>query len=144
MTENIIEPASTPEIPTDSVEPADKSNREAAKYRRQLRDVEAERDGLLEQVTGWRKQQAENIAQAHGLNAAALWAAGAELETMLTEEGMVDEAKLIEFVKEAKDKLGIVPPPQVASAAGQGRVGTAIAVDTNAGNTWADALRKNK
>lgn len=108
MTE-MIEP--TAEAPTDEGVQNVDSPREAAKYRRQLREVEAERDGLLTQLEGMRRTQAERLAGAQGLTAAALWGSGTELCDLLAEDGTVDPQAVQGAVKTARQVLGIGPSP---------------------------------
>ena len=89
---------------------------EAAKYRRQLREVEAERDGLLTQLEGIRRTQAERLAGAQGLTAAALWGSGANLADLLAEDGTVDPQAVQGAVKTARLVLGIGVSPTVHAA----------------------------
>jgi hypothetical protein len=54
----------TPEAPEPESEPeGEHPNREAASYRRRLRETEAERDALRERVEGYERREAEAIAR---------------------------------------------------------------------------------
>lgn len=86
-----------------------KPGREAARYRRQLREAEAERDELRGQVETLRRAQAEKLAQAQGLTAAALWSSGVSLEDLTAEDGTIDPASVTVAVKTAREAFGILP-----------------------------------
>src|SRR5690625_4993930 len=66
------------------------ANREAAGYRRRLRDVEAERDELAASLNALRKAEIERLAGEHLRVGSAIWASGADLESLLTEDGGID------------------------------------------------------
>ncbi|OBK56319.1 hypothetical protein A5656_19675 [Mycobacterium gordonae] len=89
----------------------DGQGREAAKYRRRLRDAEAERDRLAEQVESLQRAEVERQATVGGLRPAALWASGAELDGLLGDDGTVDAAKVSAAIEGARDQLGIPAPP---------------------------------
>ena len=94
MTEHTRTEHTAPEEPAEDVqetpeeEPAT-SNREA-RYRRQLRDAEAERDTLRGQVETLQRAEAERVAAAHLARPEGLWAAGTALPDLLDDEGDVD------------------------------------------------------
>ncbi|RFS86801.1 hypothetical protein D0T12_00455 [Actinomadura spongiicola] len=75
-----------------------RASREAARYRTQLRETEAERDQLRERVATMQRAEAERIAVTPGrarLNDGAdLWAFGVELEELLGDDGQVDQRKV--------------------------------------------------
>lgn len=125
----------TPEVPVeDETPPAEQDEgqetragspeaREAAKYRKRLREVEAENTALKEQLTALRRAEVERLT---GLpKPAALWAAGTELEDLLDDAGVVDPAKVAAAVEVARETLGMTLPP-APSAWGQGNVGISI------------------
>lgn len=91
----------------------DRPGREAAKYRRQLRETEAERDTLRGRLESFQRTEVERIAGATITHPAGLWAAGVELSGLLTDEGMVDPGKVGEATRQAADALGLTrrPPP---------------------------------
>lgn len=88
-----------PDGTDDDQEPDDKSDREAAKYRRQLRAAEAERDKLRATVEGYHRAEVERIAKARGLiDATDVWASGVSLDQMLTDAGAVDTGRVEKVV----------------------------------------------
>ena len=93
-----------------------KPGRDAARYRRQLRDAEAERDELRGQVEALRRAQAEKLAQAQGLTAAALWSSGVSLDDLTAEDGTIDPASVTVAVKTARETFGILPAPTAFAA----------------------------
>lgn len=104
------EGTSTPDQPSEPVEDGSKAaNREAAKYRTRLREVEAERDTLAEQVTTLQRAEAERLAAAHLKNPAGLWAAGADLPALLADDGTVDPDKVAAAAKTAVEQVGLEP-----------------------------------
>ena len=111
-----------------------KPGREAAKYRRALRETEAERDALREQLTTLRRQAVED---ASGLSKpAGLWAAGVDADVLFTEAGTLDRDALRTAVTDAADQLGLTrtsttPKPDLT----QGSRGT-----PTKGDTWQDAF----
>lgn len=73
----------------------DNPNREAARYRRQLREVEAERDQISATLGTYRRRDAEQIAETAGMASGAdLFALGTDLTDLLDDSGAVDEAKV--------------------------------------------------
>ena len=66
-------------------------SREAASYRRRLRETEAERDQLREQLDRCRRAEVERLASADGLAVAGdVWLHGATLDTLRGEDGAID------------------------------------------------------
>lgn len=135
---------SAPETPDAA--PADhepdegKHGREAARYRRQLREVEGERDTLRGQLDAMRRSVVDGMVEAAHLKPTALWASGAQLDALLDEAGVVDPVKVAAAIDGARDTLGIPPVPRAPSAEGQGRVGLPIGGGSPA-PTFADAFR---
>jgi len=120
MSENITEPTEgtadqpetavdAPETPTDSEgTPTDpKAAREAARYRRQLRAAESERDALAEQVTALRRAAVEDRVKSHRITPDGFWASGVELETLLDDDGQLDDEKIKTAAEAAAEKLGL-------------------------------------
>lgn len=85
-------------------------NSEAAKWRRRLRDAEAERDALTERLTGLQRAEAERLAGEHIVKGAALWATGIDVADVLDEAGQVDPEKVAAFSAQARDSLGVEAP----------------------------------
>lgn len=84
-----------------------KAGKEAAKYRRQLRETEAERDALAQRVETLQRAEAERIAGETVTRPAALWAAGIELPDLLDADGNVDPHRVREAVRTAAESLGL-------------------------------------
>lgn len=112
------EPTQGPETPSDPPEgstgtqeepegTAEDGNREAAKYRRRLRDTEADRDRLAAQVEALQRAEIDRLAAAEGIKPEALWASGANLPEMLTTDGIVDPDRVTVAAKAAIDVLGL-------------------------------------
>lgn len=112
------EPTPGPETPTDPPEgstgpqeepeeTAEDSNREAAKYRRRLRDTEADRDRLATQVEALQRAEIDRLATAEGIKPEALWASGANLAEMLTTDGTVDPDRVTIAANAAEQTLGL-------------------------------------
>lgn len=86
------EPA--PQEPGPAPQEPDSPNREAAKWRRQLRQVEAERDALRAREDERDRQEVERLAGERMASPADLWLSTG-LDAMRDEDGVLD-AKLIE------------------------------------------------
>lgn len=122
---------------SDDAEDSDnRGGREAAKYRRRLRDTEGERDGLREQLDGMRRAEVERIAGAKINKPAALWAGGVQLADLLDDQGNIDAGKVDAAVTTACADLGleqrrrnVVPSeggnPSMGSSNQQGLAGAA-------------------
>ncbi|MFI6779105.1 hypothetical protein [Nocardia sp. NPDC050412] len=76
------------------IEQQQSPNREAAKWRKQLRTVETERDSLIERVTAYERAEVERLAADKLTDPADLWVSGADLETFRGEDGAIDAAKV--------------------------------------------------
>lgn len=100
----------------------DGPGREAAKYRRRLRDAEAQRDQLAERVESLQRAEVERLATDDKLRPAALWASGIELDALLGDDGTVDPGKVTEAIEAARQQLGIPTPPSGNYVRGEGRV----------------------
>jgi hypothetical protein len=72
------------------------TRREAAGYRTQLRDAEAQRDQLQETVSGWQSAELAELATAAGIAKTALAdvATHVPLESVVDEKGLLDAAKI--------------------------------------------------
>lgn len=135
---------------TDNPEPAQdpedtgkgSGNPEAARYRRQLRDTEAERDALVEriermQTTEVTSRVADRLAQPTDL-----FAFGLTLADVLGDDGEVDPERVDTAVSDllaSRPGLG-KGAPQAFPDLGGGRRGTS----PPAGASWADVLRPPK
>lgn len=111
-TENTTEetPTTAEEAPeVQTAEDDGNPNAEAARYRRKLRDAEAERDALAGRLEVLQRAEAERIAADHMTKPAALWAAGTELADLLAEDGTVDPQRVAQASIGAVDALGLTP-----------------------------------
>src|SRR5690606_16873784 len=108
-TEAAPEPPSTTLESTEAApEPGDKAAREAAKYRRRLREVEAERDRLAGQVEALQRGEIARLAyENYNVKGEALWAAGYTVADLVDEGGRPDEAKVREAANATAEKFGI-------------------------------------
>lgn len=95
----------------DDASAGDGPGREAARYRRRLRDAEAERDTLKATVESLQRAEVDRLATDAGLRPAALWANGAEVGELLNDDGTVDQVKVAAAIAAARETLGIAPPP---------------------------------
>lgn len=103
------EPTEQPDEPAGdrTPEPADsgaQGSPEAAKYRRRLREAEAQRDALSERLAAAQRREVEQLAGKQLGDGADLWLTGAKLESMLTEAGDVDPAKVADAAKLAVEQ----------------------------------------
>lgn len=117
--------------------PGDDSNREAAGYRRRLRDTEAERDGLKGQLAAARRALVDGVAEQQHIRPAALWAAGTQLEELFDEAGNLDPAAVTAACDHAASQFNIHRGPRPDYS--QGGSGTAAA--SVAADPWTDAFR---
>lgn len=142
----------------EPAKPADKAGREAAKYRRQLRDTEAERDGLRTSLDQARQQILDRDLDPAFRNLVKL--AGRDISLFFTEDGSLNEETLEQTAKELHQeypnmlnlqkgewqKLDEPPKLQILRTHGNG---AAAPHDTDegrfppeplGGNTWQDAF----
>jgi hypothetical protein len=97
----------TVDAPHKTEEQQQNGNSEAAKYRRQLRETETERDTLRSRVESMQRAEVERIAGGRIEKGSALWATGSELADLLDEDGNVDPDKVAEAADTARDSLGL-------------------------------------
>jgi hypothetical protein len=101
MAETVTEPEQPPEAePTAlSEQEPENASREAANYRRRLRETEAERDALAQRLERYERAEVEAIARREGMATPAdLWAIGTEVPR--TESGEVDAGQVQTNVRE--------------------------------------------
>lgn len=72
------------------------SGKEAAKFRKQLRAVEKERDTLATQLEAMRRAETERLASQHLADGADIWRDGAQLADLLDNDGNLDPARIAE------------------------------------------------
>lgn len=93
-------PADGGENPQDDGTP-DKANREAARYRTQLRETESQRDGLAAQLDALRRAEIARLAGDRLARGDELFVhRGEDVAGLLAEGGAVDPAKVTEAVTE--------------------------------------------
>ncbi|WP_125078051.1 hypothetical protein [Mycobacterium sp. P7213] len=125
-TTEVVDTSSTTEAPAESQSKGDISDapprdteapdgpepqsKREARYRTQLREAEAERDELRQAVETMQRNEVERIAAEHITKPAALWTAGTELSSLLTEDGTVDSARVAAAAAEARQQLGLEHP----------------------------------
>lgn len=92
-------PDSADESPDTPADDGGGNDREAAKYRRRLRDTEGERDRLASVVESYQRRDAETEALTAGLASGAdLWAGGVQLADILNDQGNLDHGKVHQHV----------------------------------------------
>lgn len=131
--------AQTEGVETDATQTDSKANREAARYRTQLRAVEAERDKLAETVRTLRTQAAENALADVLAQPSSLWMAGHDVAEFYDEAGTLDVERLREAAAQAVAEKGIAPKRRFEGGADGGPRGTGEVVKPP---TWADAFRR--
>jgi hypothetical protein len=109
------EPGDTPEQPEEAA-PEANPNSEAARYRVQLREAEAQRDALAERVTAYQKRECEAIV-ANLLDVPGdLWEVGqADVATFYNDDGTLNEAELqaaTGALIDQRPRLGKPPGPR--------------------------------
>lgn len=135
------DPADVVETPVDTSDDPDEgresAGKEAAKYRRRLRDTEAERDTLATQLDTVRRQVVASLVatQQRLPNPEALWAT-TSLENLLDENGAVDPDKVEDASTAAAQRFGIDRKP-VGYVPSQG---TADQSKVRSGGGWLGAL----
>ena len=87
-------------------------SREAARYRTQLREAEAERDRLREQLDQHQRVEVERLAAQSGLAVPGdVWLHGAELSTLRADDGTIDTETVTGLVEDLiKDRPGLRAP----------------------------------
>ncbi len=91
---------------TPGQDPADKPGREAAKYRRQLREVEAERDELRATLDHVQHAEVERATGDRLVSHELLWIDGHKASEFYSKNGQIDPAKLDARVQQVRDKFG--------------------------------------
>ncbi|WP_432510654.1 hypothetical protein [Kineococcus sp. SYSU DK001] len=101
VTQNVPEPAPSTD-PEPQHEPREDEQREAgpngeaAKYRRALRAVEAERDGLREQLTAARRREVDRLAELLLAQVDDLFTiGGVQLDDLVDVDGQIDEQAVL-------------------------------------------------
>lgn len=123
------------EVTVDSPAPADDgeqappgAGREAAKYRRRLRDAEAREASLATRLEAAQRREAEQVASRVLARPACLWVGGAALGDVLGEDGQVDPEKVEAVARAGVAAYGF---PEVRVGGYVAREGTAVAPVTD-------------
>src|SRR5699024_10999869 len=121
---------------------ADSKNAEAAKYRVQLREAEAERYTLRQQITAMRTAEIERLAGQHIAKPDALWRTGTTIEDLLTEDGTIDAAAVEAAAQTAISDHGLAAAiPAFQTNPGQGQNGGDTKPEPY---TWSSALKRRR
>lgn len=101
-----------------------KAARDAAKYRTQLREVEAERDTLADQLTTARRHIADQAIEAAGtgVTPALVWELGTDVAAMFNDDGTLNQQTVTSTVQDIATRYNIHGPneqPNPAQAHGQ-------------------------
>ncbi len=113
-----------------------KLRREAARYRRSLRESETERDGLRGRVEAMQRAEVERVAAKDLATPTDLWMTGAVLGDLLDDDGNVDQAKVTDAVKAV-----LTDRPGWRRQSAPSFDGGVRATAPDLGPTWHDALR---
>lgn len=119
-------------------------NREAARYRRQLRQTESERDTLRERLTALQRAEVERLAGTTGAKLAApsaIWADGVQLDDLLDQDGRVDPERVTAAAEQAAERLGLArrTPTRPRPDPSQGPRGSGIGEPS-----WSHFLANNR
>lgn len=132
-------PADEPETvsaePGEPLEEPVSSNAEAAKWRKQFREAEQQRDQLAAQVAALQRQQVEATIGLSGVKPAALWAV-TDLADLLGEDGTIDTDKVAAAIDKARDELGVQTISKGNYVPGVGTMPTALPKT----NQWSEAF----
>lgn len=94
----------------DGGEDAGAQSREAAKYRKRLRDAESERDNLAATVESMRKAEVERLAAGKLGKPDAIWQTDVHVADMLTEDGQVSAEAVATACDKAVSDFGLAEP----------------------------------
>lgn len=112
-------------------------NKRQARYRRQLRETEAERDQLRATVETMQRAEVERLASKAIQKPTALWSADVQLADLLDDTGAVDPAKVNTAVQNARDTLGLATTRPPGYVRGEGQ----FVGEPAAGNVWENAFK---
>lgn len=130
-------PDTTPEAVTEVTEPAESGNREAAKYRKLLRETEADRDGIAARLEAAQRHIIETTAAAIIDKPAGLWASGVQVSDLLDDDGNVDAEKVTAAATTAREELGLSKRANGPIIPNQGNAPTSSA---NTRSAWVGAF----
>jgi hypothetical protein len=137
----------TAAVKTEIVEPADpddgdeskSANAEAAKYRRRLRDSQAQLGSVTAQLDAVQRQQVELLIAESGVKPTAVWSVTGVAE-LLGDDGAIDTEKVTAAVETAREKFGIPKRQKGNFVPGVGNQPSAMPKT----DTWTDAFSPPK
>lgn len=117
-------------------------NGEAAKYRRALRDTEAQRDALADRLAGYQRRECEAVVAEILDVPADLWdVAGLNPAEFYADDGTVDEDK-VRFaagtLAQMRPRLAKPPAPQASWGQGSGGIAPAGGSEVS----WSDVIKR--
>lgn len=121
--------------PDGDTDTATDDGKEAARYRRRLRDTEKQRDVLLGQVEALQRAAIDKEVQRHRVTPEGFWASGITVEQLVDDTGIIDAVKVADAVKDAVSRLGLTQKRglHIPSEGANPRV-------HDTGNSWTDAF----
>jgi hypothetical protein len=135
-------PDRSSEQPPESAETGDERDeqgrylsREAAGYRRRLRETESERDDLRGRLEGYERAEVERQAGDAGLQVPSdIWQFGASLENLRGEDGAIDPETVSGLVGDIlADRPGLQARPQGDIGIGRGGAAAGTTTTPNVG-----------
>lgn len=140
---DVVESDADADTPESAESEPDSDNKamsaEAAKYRRQLRDAQAELERVVAQLDAVQRQQVEHLLADSGVKAAAVWTVTGVAE-LLNDDGAIDAEKVSAAVDTARERFGI--PKRSVGNYIPGIANHPIGMPK--GNDWADAFSPAK
>lgn len=115
---------------------------EAAKYRRRLRDTEAERDALAQRVEAMQRGEVERLAGSRLADPADIWRDGATVTDLLGDDGSIDNTKvdgLLDGLVKSHSHWAATPAAQTPPRGGL--KSGASATTPPKPKSWAEAIR---
>jgi hypothetical protein len=127
---------------TDQPDPdRDNANREAARYRRKLRETESQRDQLAARLEVLQRAEVERQAANTLADPADVWVAGTNLTDLLGEDGNIDPDKVQTTLNELTQARPHWKRPQRRPATLNGQRSGASGSPLPATTSWATALK---
>jgi hypothetical protein len=110
-------------------------SREAAGYRRRLRETESERDDMRTRLERYERAEVERLAGDAGLQVASdVWQFGATLDTLRDENNAIDADAVSGLVSEiVKDRPGLQARPQGDLGIGRGAGAASTTTESKVG-----------
>lgn len=122
----------------------DRGGNREARYRKQLRAAEAERDALGERLNSLQRGQAETFAREHLADGADLWRDGLDLTALLDGDGNLDVAKVADAARAARKAhphwAAPTAPKRNPASVGAGLRSGATGTLDRSGVSWAGLL----